>query len=105
MNGALSDIFSRVRDALIAGHPEQALTGVETLLTNLRDQPLDDADKAAAEARLTELRVLAEAALTGARSAARQIDEIIETARSLCTYDRGGHRRVAAVASDQPRRF
>ncbi|AUH33400.1 hypothetical protein [Paracoccus tegillarcae] len=91
--------------AVMGGRPQEALDGVEHLVSLLKRDPPDEACAETLQARMAELRGLAQAALAGAQSAAAQMQAIIHSARSLETYDQQGKRKVADTAAAQPRRF
>lgn len=95
--------IQRAKSSIMAGDAKLAIDNVDKLMVLLKSKP--PADRDLVEARLAELRTLAEAALTGARAAAEHMQEILRTARSLQTYDNHGQRKVADTAAAQPRRF
>lgn len=102
---AIDRQLATTKAAIMAGRAEDAVAGLDRLVTLLRRNPPGPERRASLEAKLTELRGLAEAALTGARSAAEQIQALVQAARSLETYDRRGQRKIADTATAQPRRY
>lgn len=104
MSRATRDLM-RARAAIVGARPQEALSIVESFVKELEDGRVDSAEHDRIEAMLTELRFLAQSALTGAETAMTQISEIIQAASSLRTYDSAGRRQVASVDPDAPRRF
>lgn len=105
MTNTIDKQIKLIKTFIMAGRPQEALDGIERLLTIIEHTQPDTAATERLQACIAELRELAEAALTGARSAADQIQEIIKVARSLETYDQRGKRRIADTAAAQPRRY
>lgn len=91
--------------AIMAGKAGKAAEDVEHLMHLLGRYPPGPDDRARLEARLAELRDLAEAAIEGTRAAAEQMQAILQAARSLETYDPHGQRKIADTATTPPRRF
>ncbi|MFV0300719.1 MAG: hypothetical protein ACK5IP_07570 [Paracoccus sp. (in: a-proteobacteria)] len=93
------------KTSIMAGHASKAAENVEHLMHLLENHPPLPGDGDWLKPRLAELRHLAEAALAGTRAAAEEMQAILQAARSLETYDKGGQRKVADTATAQPRRF
>ncbi|TRW96062.1 hypothetical protein FNJ84_14575 [Paracoccus sp. M683] len=93
------------RDSIMTGRISDAARDVDKLLSLIQRVELDSARRQRLETRLKDLRELAEAALNGARGAAEQLQAIIQSARSLETYDSHGQRKISDTATAQPRRF
>lgn len=91
--------------AIMAGKAQDALIETERLLALVAQQPPEPKQAERLEMRLAELRGLAEAALTGAQSAADQMQAILQAARALETYDSRGQRKIADTATTKPHRF
>jgi len=105
MTGALERRVARVRAALIAGEPGDALAAIEDLTRTAARRGLDEAARAALEPALEELRALAQASLRGARQGAEQVRAIVQAARSLQTYDCQGRRTVSETRANAAQRF
>lgn len=105
MHDSLKKQIGRTKASIMAGKPEQATRDIDILVTLLKKHPPSLAERDQVEEKLAELRSIAEAALTGAQSAAEQVQAIIKAARSLQTYDSRGQLNVAAVVAARPRRF
>lgn len=105
MNSGIEQRIKATKAALMGGDVTRAAENVEHLMDFLRTHPPEQDSRDRLEARLTELRCLAEAALEGTRAAAEEMRGILQTARSLETYDRRGRRKRADTASPPPRRF
>ncbi|AUH64775.1 hypothetical protein CX676_11865 [Paracoccus zhejiangensis] len=97
--------IKRIRTLIMAGRAWDAQEDVEHLTDLIRNDPPVAEDRDLIEAKLAELRLLAEAALQGAKGAAEQIREILHAAQSLETYDNQGARRVTDTAAPQIRRY
>lgn len=95
----------QIKAALMGGQPQQALGEMDQLLSLLQRDPPAPEDIRGLEAAMTELRELAEAALTGAQAASDDLQAILREARSLETYDQRGRRKTSDTATAQPRRF
>lgn len=100
-----TDDLNRARAAIVSGDSQAALKIIEGMVERLQDTGLDQDEHHAVETALTELRILAQAALDGARAAMDQIAEVVQAARSLRTYDSAGRRHVANIPADMPRRY
>ncbi|MFV0384685.1 hypothetical protein [Paracoccus sp. (in: a-proteobacteria)] len=105
MSDLLTTQIAAARAAIVAGHAQLALDHLDRFAAQAQKSPPDAAAREALQAQIAEMRELAEAALQGAKSAVAQVQAIIETARSLQTYDDAGHRRIASVVANQPRRY
>lgn len=97
--------MDQVRAALLSGDAQGALAGIDALVAAAARRGIDPALRDGLEARLEELRLLAQASLTGAQQAADQVRGILQAARSLQTYDSLGRRMVTATQADAPQRF
>lgn len=97
--------LNAARAAIIGGDPIAALKNIEVFMGLTAGLPVSDIERTGLEARIAELRMLAEAAQQGAQSALDQVRAIIQAARSLQTYDSGGKLRVNMVAQDPARRY
>lgn len=97
--------IAAAKAAIMAGQAGKALEDVDHLMQLLQSHPPSAADRVRLQARLAELRDLAEAALTGAQAAAADMQAILQAARCLETYDQCGTRRLADSASTEPRRY
>ncbi|RMC35433.1 hypothetical protein [Paracoccus alkanivorans] len=105
MSGSLIKHLSSARAAIIAGDMELALDRIERFSTAAEKTPPDEATKEQLRSGVAELQILAEASLRGTRSAVDQIREIIQTARTLQTYDDTGQRQITSTVADMPHRF
>lgn len=105
MHDSLKKQIGKTKASIMAGKPDLATRDIDTLVALLKKHPPSQDERDHVEERLAELRSIAEAALTGARSAAEQVQAIIQAARSLQTYDNRGQLNIAAVTSARPRRF
>lgn len=105
MNQQLNRHLAAARQAIIAANAPLALEHLEKFASLASQNPLDPKTREAVQNRLAELRSLADAALEGAKSAVTQVQAIVESARSLQTYDDLGQRKVTSVVAPAPRRF
>lgn len=97
--------LARAREHLLQGRAAAALDQVEAFLTRVERDRIAAPDRPAIERQLADLRVMAQAAMAGTESAMRQIEEIVQAARSLRTYDSDGRRHIAQTGAELPRRF
>ena len=103
---AVHAILEKARQAVMRGEPERALEEIEKFAIFVEESPPeDDRSKEQIRTTLAEIHVLAEASLEGATSAAEQIREIVQSARTLQTYDGAGQRCVENTVARMPRRF
>lgn len=105
MKDQLNHHLAAARKAIIAANAPLALDHLDRFAAHASQNPPDPATRKALQSDLTQLRGLADAALEGAKSAVAQVQAIIESARSLQTYDDQGQRKVASVVAPAPRRF
>jgi Na+-translocating ferredoxin:NAD+ oxidoreductase RNF subunit RnfB len=105
MKASIARNLASVKSAIIAGDPVTALMTLEKLAATLEREGLPPADRTALTDAMSQLMVLAEASLRGARQASDEVQAIIQAARSLQTYDSDGCRRTALVTAPAPRRF
>lgn len=104
MTDRLMRHLNAARAAIVAGNSDQALACLEQFAAAADRSPEPDR-RPALQARINELHRLALAAQTGARMAMDQVAAIVESARSLQTYDRLGARNVAMTTAPLPRRY
>ncbi len=97
--------LNAARAAIVAGDSDQALACLERFAAAADRSPPEPDRRPALQARINELHRLALAAQTGARMAMDQVAAIVESARSLQTYDRLGARNVAMTTAPLPRRY
>lgn len=105
MHDSLRKQIGRTKASIMAGKPDAATKDIDALVALLQKHPPAPDERDRVEEKLAELRGIAEAALTGARSAAEQVQAIIQAARSLQTYDSRGQLNIAAAVAARPRRF
>lgn len=105
MSRGLKRRIAAVRQALLAGDAEAALSKLNDLTSLLERERVEDEARAGIEAALADLRQLADASLEGARGAAEDVRAIVLAARTLATYDSFGRRHLRPVAANAPRRF
>lgn len=105
MSGRLDARLAAAKAALIAGNPAEALRSIEDFVAIANRRGLSAVDRPGLEARIAELRNLAEASLLGARQASDDIQAIIAAAGSLQTYDGQGARHHASTIAPAPHRF
>lgn len=105
MTVRLLEKLSAAKSAVIVGDPDKALTCIEDFVAQARRKGVPAADRPRLEARIAELRTLAEASLRGARQAIDEVQAIVAAARSLQTYDDAGRRQVATTSAPAPHRF
>lgn len=96
--------LAALKAAVIAADAPAALACLGDL-DRIARRGLGDADRAAAEPLLAEIRDLAEASDRAAHAAIDDVRAILQAARSLQTYDAGGRRRAASTAAPAPHRF
>lgn len=105
MKGPLVNLKG-VRQAIMRGEPERALEEIEKFANAVEQSPPSDGEaKAQIRTALAELHELAQASLDGATSAAQQIRDIVQSARTLQTYDGTGQRHATNTVARMPRRF
>ncbi|WP_022707080.1 MULTISPECIES: hypothetical protein [Paracoccus] len=105
MNRGTGRQLAAIRAAILSGNAPAALRAIEEFGRLAARQGLSEADRAAIEPQVMQIRSLAEASLAGARQAAEEVRAIIRAARSLQTYDEVGRRNVTAVVATAPQRF
>lgn len=105
MSDSLQRHLAAARAALIAGKAPAALESIDRFMNAARKTPPTREQGSKLETQISELRMLADAGLEGAKSAAGQLRAIVETARSLQTYDDAGQRNVKTVVAPLPRRY
>ena len=105
MNRSLIRDLAQIRSALILADPDKALGYLRKFMLSVQADGVSAADRPRLEAELTELRVLADASLRGARQAFEAVQTIMQAARTLQTYDRAGRRHASSTAANSPRRF
>lgn len=91
--------------SIMSGQAGKAAKDVEDLMHLLRRHPPEPDEIDGLGVRLAELRLLADSALEGARSAADHLRALLQTARLLETYDNLGQRKVTDTAPPQTRRY
>ncbi len=103
---ALITRLKAARAAVVRGDAAVALEEIERFAVAAEQAPPEDGDiREQIQAALTELQNLAQAAMEGAKSASEQIREIVQSARTLQTYDDSGRRCVTSTVARMPRRF
>lgn len=103
---ALLVSLKAARSAIVRGDAERALKELDRFADAAeRSPPEDDDIKEQVRTALAELQTLARAAIEGAESASKQIQEIVRSARTLQTYDGSGQRCVTITTARMPRRF
>lgn len=105
MSRQIDDKLRAAKKALIAGESAKALQIIDDFFTLLSRVRISAEDRPAIEARVVELRALAEASMRGARQAFEEMQAIVQAARSLQTYDNQGRRHVASTSAPPPHRF
>ncbi|MBU3029200.1 hypothetical protein [Paracoccus marinaquae] len=105
MSARLMDKLAAAKSAVIAGQVDRALALIGDFADLATRTGIPAAERARFEARLAELRVLAEASQQGAQRALEDVRAIIQAARSLQTYDDNGRRQTAVTAAPPPHRF
>lgn len=102
----LLDSLKAARSAIVRGEAERALAEIDRFADAAeRFPPEDDDIREQLRTALAELQNLARAAMEGAESASAQIQEIVQSARTLQTYDGSGQRCVTRTMARMPRRF
>lgn len=105
MSKRLLQLFDRAKAALLAADIDRASSHIDEIKALLEREGLTEEHRQKVEPRLTELRALAQACLTGTRQAYEQIQAIIQAANSLQTYDSSGRRSNASVVQRESKRF
>lgn len=105
MTARLLEKLSAAKVAVIAGDSDRALSCIEEFVALASRKGVAAAELARLDARIAELRTLAEASLRGARQAIEEVQAIVAAARSLQTYDDAGRRQVASTSASAPHRF
>lgn len=105
MTGSAQQALEKARAALLAGDAAGAQKSLDFFMRTIQERGIPAPEKERVETALADLRRLAEAALGGTRQALDHIATLIESARTLQTYDRGGRRRIASVLADPARRY
>lgn len=105
MSDSLIRHLSSARAAIVAGDMELALDRIEHFSAAAEKTSPDEATKDQLRSGVAELQILAEASLRGTKSAVDQIREIIQTARTLQTYDDTGQRHITSTVANMPHRF
>lgn len=105
MSARLNEKLAAAKAAVIAGDSAAALRSIEDFVGLARRRGLAAVDRPRLDARIAELRDLAEASLRGARQALDDVQAIVAAARSLQTYDDQGCRQSATTAAPAPHRF
>lgn len=104
MNIRFAKKLEALKTAVITADAHAALACLEDL-EQIARRGLDDADRAAFEPKLAQIRELAEVSGRAARDAIDEVRAIIQAARSLQTYDASGQRQAASTAAPAPHRF
>ncbi|RJE81929.1 hypothetical protein [Paracoccus onubensis] len=103
---ALITCLKTARAAIVRGDAEGALKEIERFAAVAEQSPPEDDDiREQVRIALKDLQNLAQAAMEGAKSASEQIREIVQSARTLQTYDDSGRRCVTRTVARMPRRF
>lgn len=105
MKARYRTLLDDIQQAIISGNAAQALARIDLLTKRFEGDRLTEDDKAQIEPTLHHLRRLAEDSARGTQRAIDQIREILQTARTLQTYDRAGRRRQTATDAALPQRF
>lgn len=105
MSRALTRQITAIRAALMAGNAQAALAAIDEMTRTAARKGIDAASRDRLEPAMAELRILAQASLTGAQQAADQVRAIVQAARSLQTYDSHGQRTVTPTRANSPQRF
>lgn len=105
MNKAVLDKLAAAKNAIITGDPAKALRLIDEFFALISRVGISSEERPLIDARVAELRSLAEASMRGARQAFDEMQAIVLAARSLQTYDQDGCRHVASTAAPPPHRF
>ncbi len=97
--------LSAAKAAIMSGDADSAAIQVDALLDLLKENKAPQHMHSLIEGKLQDLRRVAEAALSGTRMAAEEVQTINLIARSVQTYDSHGNKNVETVASRPARRF
>lgn len=103
MSPTLDRKLAALKAAIIAADTAKAMDILEELPKIIRNSPPDD--HPAIEARLPELRMLADASARGAHQAFDQMRAILKGARSLQVYDASGRMRHDRTAPSPTHRY